>query len=502
VGQNDELEFGPIFDKTFTSEAAIDNRMAEDTNQGVEPGDEDYTDTRTGAIFQIAKAAIVQELGKFWDALSVEVPSAAFPTRAWGEYLDEWMAAFGEERNAAVRAKGYALFEGEEGALVPARTRVAATQTDPNIAPPEFVTVDEGGKISEEIELPTGEAGALEAGGTLVKEQDYFWVVTAINDYGETLASAEIKLKTTAVNQKVQLSWGAVAGAMGYNIYRSTATGTASKKRITTTVNTNYTDEGAAATEEGLPTENTTGGKYRAPIEAVVAGGAGNIGIGAITTILDALAGVDSVTNEDALLDGADEEDDEELRKRLLLEFQGGAAGNQTDYERWALRESASVGLVTVIPVADGPGTVTVVVMSPTGDQLSEDVVDDLQEVLDPLPGQGAGIAPIDHTVSVVTAEGVIITPVAEIEFDPGFSLDGAGGTVALRAIIAEAISGYVDMLGSGEDVIYDRVKAAIYSVEGVHKVLTLTVNGGTADIAISTSPAQTAQMATPILTE
>lgn len=498
---DETLEFKPVFGTDMTSEASIGARMDADVNQGVPENDERWVDPRVGSMFYIVKAVIVQELGRVWDALAVEVPSAAFPTRAWGDYLDEWISAFGKERKAAVKSTGEVLFTGEEGALIPAGTRLSAIQTDPNLSPPEFVTTDSGGAISETLEEPKELAGSLEETGALTKELDYYYVVTAINDYGETLASTEKKLTTTATKKQVSLTWKAVTGATGYRVYRSTATGTASKRLIAETINPAYKDAGAAMTETKLPEANNTGGKYRAPIEARDPGLAGNVGVGAIVNILDALEGVETVTNEEPTLNGADEEDDDELLKRLLLEFQGGGAGNQTDYERWSL-EVPSVGIVTVIPIADGPGTVKVIIAGPTGDPVSEDVVDDLQEALDPLPGQGAGIAPIDHTVTVVTPEQVEILVDALIDFEDGFSLDGESGTVELRGTIQAALSNYIDMLKSGEDVVYDRVKAAIYSVEGVHKVTTLEVNGGTADIVISSSPAQTARLATPNLTE
>lgn len=496
----EELEFKPVFDEDLTSEEAISNRLSEDVNQGVMEGDEEWTDPRTGSMFQIAIAVVVQELGRLWDALAVEAPSAAYPTRAWGDYLDEWIESFGKERNLAVKATGYVLFTGEEGALIPAQTLLSTLQTDPNIEPPEFVTTDSGGAISETLESPENPEATLEEGGELEEAKQYY-VITAINDYGETLASTEVNATPAGENKKIALSWDSVTGATKYRIYRSTEEGTGSKKRIAEVVNNQYTDTGDELSETGLPEANETGGKYKAPIEAVESGVGGNVGIGAISTIVDGLEGVESVTNEESTLNGADEEDDDELRTRLLLEFQGGGAGNQTDYEKWAL-EVAGIGLVTVIPVADGAGTVKVVVSSSTGDPVSEDLVDGLQQSLDPLPGQGAGIAPIDHTVTVVTPELVKVKVAATIELESGFSLDGESGGVALRETIETAISDYIDNLMSGEDIVLDHAKAAIYTVEGVYKVTAFTIDGEEKDIEITDSPAQVAALEETALEE
>jgi uncharacterized phage protein gp47/JayE len=491
----EELDFQPLLDRSLISEDAISARIGEDVHEGVTEADENWVDDRVGAIFQIVTQPIVQEFARLWDGLSIDVPSAALPTRAWGDYLDEWMAAFGKERNDATKAVGTVLFEGEEGALIPAQTRVSALQTDPNVAPPEFVTTDSGGAIVATIDEPTNLVATVGAGGTLVDATTYYYYVTAINEYGETRLSNEDDTITADPNRQIALAWDAVDGATGYRVYRSTATGSASKRLLVEVVNNRYTDTGAVGTgTEVVPVNNTTGGRYRAPIEAVDAGALGMVGIGAIENLLDGLDGITGVTNDAPTLNGTEDEDDDQLRSRLSLEFQGGGGGNQVDYQRWAF-DFDGVGAVTVIPVADGPGTVTVVISGAGGDPVSEDLVDDVQFALDPLPGKGAGIAPVDHTVTVVTPELVIIDVDAVIDFETGFSLDGTEGSVALRSTIRDALGRYLNTLPSGEDVVFDRIKAAIYTVEGVYKVTSVTADGDTRDITIRESPAETARL-------
>jgi hypothetical protein len=72
---------------------------------------------------------------------------------------------------------------------------------------------------------PAAPAAALAAGGTLVVGTPYFYVITAVVGGIEGLQSAEVTATPTTGNQTVNLSWTAVAGATGYRVYRSTATG-------------------------------------------------------------------------------------------------------------------------------------------------------------------------------------------------------------------------------------------------------------------------------------
>ena len=488
--------FFPLWDE---DEEEIRARLDADVNQGVTEGSDQWIDTRPGSFYNIVSQVMVQELARLWDALGNEVPAAAFPATAWGDYLDNHATTFGITRKQPVAASGTVLFSGDEGALLPSGIIVSARQTDPDVAPPEYST-EESGTITNTLSAPTGLNAVAGSSGTL-DDDEYFYTVTAINDIGETLESTEDSATTSAGAGagSVALSWTAVTGATGYRIYRSLTTG--NEKLMAETVNNSYTDTGAVTpSSTDPPGSNTTGGKFRASVVASSAGASGNVGIGAIDTIVTPVVGLDSVTNEGVIAGGADEESDEDLRARILLEFQGGTAGNIVDYQRWALAYEG-VGRVTVIPVADGPGTVTVIVMDATGGPVSAAVVDGLQEELDPNPGLVGGKAPIGHTVTVTTPDSVTIPIVADLLLETGFSLDGDTGTVALRDAIEEALSDYIDELAAGADVVYNRVMAAFFAVPGVLDVNTLTVDGGTSDVAIGTAPAEVAQLGTVTLT-
>jgi uncharacterized phage protein gp47/JayE len=255
---------------------------------------------------------------------------------------------------------------------------------------------------------------------------------------------------------------------------------------------------------EFVTTETQTiggGGTVTVAVEALESGADSNVSAGAVTLINSPDPLLTSVTNLAAISGGVDTENDEELRERILIEFDGQGGGRINDYKRWAL-SIAGVGRVFVQPVWAGPGTVQVVVMTSSGDPVAGSVVTAVQNYIDPTAGAADGMAPPGITVTVQTPAAVAIAVNATVTFKTAaYSLDGSGGLVEQRSIIEKALSDYIDKLDVGEDVIYNHVLAAFFKAEGVLNVSGLTVNGGTADIAItSSSPTQIAQLGTVTL--
>lgn len=97
------------------------------------------------------------------------------------------------------------------------------------------------------------------AGGTLTASTTYLYVVTAIDEYGETVASNEVTGTTTATDLTLMLDWADITGATGYRVYRTAAAGASgSETLLATTTTSTYTDDGSVAPGAGVPpTENT-----------------------------------------------------------------------------------------------------------------------------------------------------------------------------------------------------------------------------------------------------
>jgi uncharacterized phage protein gp47/JayE len=130
-------------------------------------------------------------------------------------------------------------------------------------------------------------------------------------------------------------------------------------------------------------TLDSTGTGY-ANIEAVEAGAAGNVATGAITILVTPVSGVASVTNPNSTTGGLDTEDDVSLLARYLQRVRSpSAGGNKADYVNWAM-EVAGVGGVSVVPVRDGPGTVSVAIINTNKEPADQALVDAVQNYIAP----------------------------------------------------------------------------------------------------------------------
>jgi len=112
------------------------------------------------------------------------------------------------------------------------------------------------------LPAPSGvTATQLGSGGTFGAAGNYFYVITAINLVGETIASAEVTQDVLATADEVVLAWTAVTGATGYKVYRGTVA--AAENKLLTTIGSGatvtYTDTGTAGSSVSPPAVNTAG---------------------------------------------------------------------------------------------------------------------------------------------------------------------------------------------------------------------------------------------------
>jgi uncharacterized phage protein gp47/JayE len=110
--------------------------------------------------------------------------------------------------------------------------------------------------------------------------------------------------------------------------------------------------------------ETASGGAVTAPIQAVVAGSAGNAASGIALTIGSTVPGIPSQGSASTpLTGGSDQETDAALRTRMLAVYAAPPqGGDRNDYQEWATAV-AGVTRAWVAPNLAGPGTVTVFTM-------------------------------------------------------------------------------------------------------------------------------------------
>jgi uncharacterized phage protein gp47/JayE len=305
--------------------------------------------------------------------------------------------------------------------------------------------------------------------------------------------AATIATNTGSVN----LSWTAVTGATGYNIYRIDTPGSLGF-RIDSLTGISYLDQGGQTLGPQEPDVDSTAG-ILVDVTAVSAGSDGNVGANAIIVQETPIDGITIVTNPAATVGGTDVESDDAFRQRILGEYQGHGAGNRADYISWLLAING-VERAACIPVWAGPGTVLAVPMLADGSPVSGALVTQIQALLDPTGGFGDGEAPIGANVHVATTVPLSVVVSATIVNATGYSLSGASGTVATFSGIQNALQNYLVTLNPGDTLSYQQVLGAMLSVPGVAGVNSLTVNGAAANIALGLSPPQTAILDLPLI--
>lgn len=162
---------------------------------------------------------------------------------------------------------------------------------------------------------------------------------------------------------------------------------------------------------------------------------------------LNSLYGYYEVSRIKELLKPArDFETVEEFRERYFKEVRRkNFGGNIEDYERWTLALDG-VGAVKVFPIWQGGGTVKVVISDSDGLSPSSKLIDDVQTALDPVKnhGEGVGIAPIGHTVTVRGVNHKTVDIKLKMVFQAGYDKDNTA------EVVKKAVEEYVKEVRAG----------------------------------------------------
>lgn len=210
-------------------------------------------------------------------------------------------------------------------------------------------------------------------------------------------------------------------------------------------------------------------------------GSDGNVPANSITLFPITIQGLSSVTNLEPVTNGYDEEADEELLKRYYERVQTPpTSGNKAHYKNWA-KEVTGIGEARVFPLWNGDNTVKVVIIDSNRGPASVDLVEEVQEHIDPgIRGLGEGQAPIGAFCTVVSASGLSINISFTATKDPGYSDEQR------QESVVQNLSKYLSEIAFVEDqVSYAKVGALILSSTGILDYTNLLMNNGTANISV-----------------
>ena len=111
------------------------------------------------------------------------------------------------------------------------------------------------------ISAPVQSAATTSTTGGTLAAGTYYYVVTALTSSGQTTASNEESVTTTGTTSSNTITWAAVTGASGYDVYRGTTAGGENVYYSVGNVTT-YVDTNATSTSGTPPASNTSGVSY------------------------------------------------------------------------------------------------------------------------------------------------------------------------------------------------------------------------------------------------
>lgn len=217
------------------------------------------------------------------------------------------------------------------------------------------------------------------------------------------------------------------------------------------------------------------------------AGSIGNRYTGSMINI-DSISGINDAQLGEIVVAGAESETDEQLRERFFNSFNDDAfGGNVQDYKN-KVGALEGVGSVKVYPTWNGAGTVKLVLLGNDGSVPNDELIRKVQTQVDPTQnaGEGLGIAPIGHTVTVKPAKSVQVNIALNLTFKSGFNWSN------VESSVREVITTYLEELrkewATVNNVIVRiaHIESRILNIAGIEDISNTTINGETNNLSLT----------------
>lgn len=204
---------------------------------------------------------------------------------------------------------------------------------------------------------------------------------------------------------------------------------------------------------------------------------------------IDYINGLETAEILEVTVFGDDEEDTEALRSRYFEAMKAEAyGGNRLDYKTKVM-SIPGVGGVKIYSGAqwNGGGTVLIVVQASNYGVPTDDFIDQIQTLIDPVDnsGEGAGIAPIGHFVTVASANETKVNIETLITYGNGASWSTVKDNVL--AAIDEHLVGLNKKWDGTERIIVRiaHIESALLNVPGIIDVQNTIINGSSLNLAV-----------------
>lgn len=214
-------------------------------------------------------------------------------------------------------------------------------------------------------------------------------------------------------------------------------------------------------------------------ITAVEAGADANVKAGSISIMDEPMDEIIGITNPDDVTGGAAAESDDDYYDRIAAEYENSRTylGNDRDYKRWA--QEAGAGDCIVVPAAEGPGTVKLVLVDVNGGPAGEDLIRKVHDhILSPDDGSARLMPTACAKLICVPAEKVTINySCTGLEYDDKTNLE------QIKLEFREKLKAVYSSAKSEGMLRYNDVRPLISSIVGVQDFDTFLMNNSMSNI-------------------
>lgn len=187
------------------------------------------------------------------------------------------------------------------------------------------------------------------------------------------------------------------------------------------------------------------------------------------------------------VINGEDEEATETLRLRYLNSFENQSYGFNRGQYIEVTEALPGVGGCKPYRAWDGPGTVKLVITDSDFQPPSSTLINTVQTAIDPTQnsGDGIGLAPIDHEVTVVGVDGTAINVSTTLTFTAGWDLSEC------LPYIEAALDAYYKELNSTWSkeanliVRISQIEARLLALTGITDITGTTINGESTNLTL-----------------
>lgn len=202
---------------------------------------------------------------------------------------------------------------------------------------------------------------------------------------------------------------------------------------------------------------------------------------------VDYIEGLTTAILNEIYIPGEDEEDTEVLRLRYLNSFSNQSYGfNRAQYIE-TTEAIPGVGGCKPYRAWNGPGTVKLVITDSNHGVPSPELIETVQTTIDPTQnhGDGIGLAPIDHEVTVEAVTGTTIDVTTKMTYAPGWSLEEC------QPYIEDALNAYYEELNatwSKENnliVRISQIEQRLLALPGIVDIAGTALNGSERNVTL-----------------